>query len=137
MIYHRRVIRISAAAVVAAAVAILVPPTPTAAAEAACDFRLTPPRLTQLSGMTVVTATVDPAGCRVAAAPTLSVACLQMQGSQVAERCAQTEGPGTAQVYYAPYQPGATYVSSGRGCASAGNPPTSQCQTTGPLVVTL
>lgn len=98
-----------------------------------CRFRLTPPEVVEVSGRQMVTATVDPAGCTVAAEPTMSVACVQMQGDQNAAQCAQQEGPGTARVYFAPYRPGATYISTGRGCANVGNPPRSVCQTTGPL----
>lgn len=85
----------------------------------------------------MVTATVAPAGCVVAAEPTLSVACVQMAGSQSAEQCDFREGVQTAQVYYAPYRAGATYTATGRGCASTGNPPKSICQTSGPLTATL
>ncbi|MDT5129040.1 MAG: hypothetical protein QOH54_4684 [Mycobacterium sp.] len=102
-----------------------------------CAFTLSPPHVVQVSGRDMVTATVDPAGCVVAAEPTLSVACVQMQGSQSTELCDSTEGPGTAQVYYAPYRAGATYTATGRGCASTGNPPRSICQTSGPLTATL
>ena len=103
----------------------------------ACSFALTPPRVVDVSGTPMVTATVDPAGCSVAAEPTSSIACVQMQGSDAVEQCATIEGPGTAQVYYGPYRPGATYVSTGRGCAATGNPPRASCQTTGPLTATL
>jgi hypothetical protein len=102
-----------------------------------CAFTLSPPHVVQVSGRDMVTATVDPAACGVAAEPTLSVACVQMQGSQSAEQCDMTQGPGTAQVYYAPYRAGATYTATGRGCASTGNPPRSLCQTSGPLTATL
>jgi len=102
-----------------------------------CAFTLSPPHVVQISGRDMVTATVDPAGCVVAAEPTLSVACVQMQGSQSTELCDSTEGPGTAQVYYAPYRAGATYTATGRGCASTGNPPRSICQTSGPFTATL
>jgi hypothetical protein len=104
---------------------------------APCNFRLSPPQVVQLSGTDVVTATVDPAGCKVAAEPIQSVACIQIQGSQAAEQCAQIDGPRTAQIFFQPYRPGATYVATGRGCASVGNPPKSVCQTTGPLIATL
>jgi hypothetical protein len=102
-----------------------------------CSFALTPPRVVDVSGTSMVTATVGFAGCSVAAEPTSSVACVQMQGSETAEQCAMMWGPTTAQVFYGPYRPGATYVSTGRGCASTGNPPRSSCQTTGPLTATL
>lgn len=102
-----------------------------------CSFTLTPPHVVQVSGRDMVTTTVAPAACAVAAEPTLSVACIQMQGSQTAEQCEYKEGTQTAQVYYAPYRAGTTYTATGRGCASTGNPPKSICQTTGPLTATL
>jgi hypothetical protein len=102
-----------------------------------CSFTLTPPRVVQVSGRDMVTTTVAPAGCSVGAEPTLSVACVQMQGSQTAEQCESKQGTQTAQVYYAPYRAGATYTATGRGCASTGNPPKSICQTSGPLTATL
>ncbi|HET7742722.1 MAG TPA: hypothetical protein VFL67_18895 [Mycobacterium sp.] len=102
-----------------------------------CSFALTPPRVVDVSGTPMVTASVNPAGCSVAAEPTSSVACVQMEGSSAEQQCASTEGPGTAKVFYGPYRPGATYVATGRGCASTGNPPRSLCQTAGPLTATL
>lgn len=139
MNYDRRMSRhVVLAFVAAAGFALLNPSAPALAEPAApCDFRLSPPRVVQLSGTAVVTATVAPAGCRVAAEPTMSVACIQMHGSQAAEQCAEFGGAGTAQIYFQPYRPGATYVATGRGCASVGNPPRSICQTTGPLTATL
>jgi hypothetical protein len=101
-----------------------------------CAFTLSPPHVVQVSGRDMVTATMQPAACTVPAEPTSSVACVQMQGSQTAEQCEKTDGPNVAQVYYAPYRPGATYTATGRGCASTGNPPQSVCQTSGPLTAT-
>lgn len=124
--------------VIAVTFALVTPAAPGYAdPDTACNFRLSPPQVVQLSGTDVVTATVDPAGCNVAANPTMSVVCVQMQGSQSAEQCIQREGPGTARIYFQPYRPGATYVATGRGCASVGNPPQSSCQMTGPLTATL
>lgn len=108
-----------------------------ALAEPACSFTLTAPRVVDVSGTSMVTATLDFAGCSVPAEPTSSVVCLQMHGSGTAGQCATIGGPATARVYYGPYRPGATYESTGRGCASTGNPPRSSCQTTGPLTATL
>lgn len=101
-----------------------------------CAFSLSPPQLVQVSGTDMVTATLAPAECKTPATPMLSVACLQLQGSATAPRCAQVGGPGTARVY-APYRAGSTYVSTGRGCATTVRPPASICQTTGPTAVTL
>jgi hypothetical protein len=128
---------------VACAVAVLgvagMPPVSSLAETNAppCEFTLSPPHVVQVSGRDMVTATVEAAGCGVAAETISSVACIQMQGSDSAEQCDLGEGILTAQVYYAPYRPGATYSSTGRGCVLTGNPPTSTCQTTGPLTATL
>lgn len=102
----------------------------------ACSYTLSPPHIVALSGTNVVTATLSPADCD-RSEPYLSVACVQLQGSDGPGKCQQGEGNLTAQVYYAPYRPGATYISTGRGCASTGNPPLPVCQTTGPITATL
>jgi hypothetical protein len=84
----------------------------------------------------VVTATLSPAGCDRSVAY-LTVACVQLQGSDGPGQCAQQNGILTAQVFYQPYQPGATYIATGRGCATTGNPPQPVCQPMGPVTTTL
>src|SRR6185503_2968901 len=79
-----------------------------------CTFNLSPPQVVDVSGTEMVTATISPGACERSNAY-LSVACLQMQGSSEAPKCEQNNGVLTAQVYYAPYRAGATYVSTGRG----------------------
>lgn len=101
-----------------------------------CSYRLSPPQTGQLGGANVVTATVSVAGCDQSVAY-LTVACVQMQGSDGPGQCAQQNGILTAQVFYQPYRPGATYTATGRGCANTGNPPQPVCQTMGPLTATL
>jgi hypothetical protein len=101
-----------------------------------CSYRLSPPQIVQLGGTNVVTATLSLAGCDQSTAY-LTVACVQMQGSDGAGQCAQQSGILTAQVFYQPYRPGATYIATGRGCSSKGNPPQPSCQPTGPLTATL
>ena len=101
-----------------------------------CAYTLSPPQVVQLSGTNVVKATLTPAACDQSDS-FLLVACLQLQGSDGPGRCAQGEGNLPAQVYYQPYQPGATYISTGRGCSSKGNPPQGFCQPQGPLTATL
>ena len=101
-----------------------------------CSFTLSPPQVVQVSGASLVTATVTPAGCKVPANPHQTVACLQLQGSDTPGQCMNANGLLTAQVYYL-YRPGATYVSTGRGCASTGNPQRSICQLVGPYAATL
>lgn len=102
----------------------------------ACSYVLSPPHVVQLSGTNVVTATLSPASCDQSNV-SLSVACVQLQGSDGHEQCDQGEGIIPAQVYYQPYRPGATYVATGRGCALKGNPPQPICDTTGPIAATL
>jgi len=138
--YHPGMIRLLA--VLASAVALIFAGTPAVAgAEPSpppppCSYTLSPPHVVQLSGTSVVTATLSPAACDRANGY-LSVACVQLQGSDGSEQCAQGEGIITAQVFYQPYRPGATYISTGRGCAVTGNPPNPFCQTTGPFTATL
>jgi hypothetical protein len=101
-----------------------------------CSYTLSPPQVGQLSGTNVVTATLTPAACDQSDSYLL-VACVQLQGSDGPGQCAQGEGILPAQVYYQPYRPGATYISTGRGCSSKGNPPQPVCSPTGPLTATL
>jgi hypothetical protein len=102
----------------------------------ACVYTLSPPRVVQLSGTNVVTATLTPAACDQSDAYLL-VACVQLQGSDGPGQCAQGPGILPAQVYYQPYRPGATYISTGRGCSSKGNPPQPVCLSTGPFAAAL
>jgi len=101
-----------------------------------CSYTLSPPQVVQLSSTNAVTATFSPAGCNRSTAY-LTVACARLQGSDGPGQCQQDSGILTAQVFYQPYRPGATYVSTGRGCATTGNPPQPVCQPTGPLTATL
>jgi hypothetical protein len=101
-----------------------------------CSYSLSPPQVVQLSGTSVVTATLSPAGCDRSVAYQ-TVACVQLQGSDGPGQCQQQNGILTAQVFYQPYRPGATYIATGRGCANTGNPPQPVCQPMGPLTATL
>ena len=138
MNYHPEMIRFAVihAAVVALGMAGI---TPVAGAEPGpppCTYTLSPPHVVDLSGTSVVTATVSPAACDQSMTFQM-VACVQLQGSSDAEQCALGQGILPAQVFYQPYRPGATYIATGRGCASKGNPPQPFCQPRGPLVATL
>jgi hypothetical protein len=101
-----------------------------------CFYTLSPPQVVQLSGTNAVTATLTPAACDQSDSYLL-VACVQLQGSDGPGQCAQGKGILPAQVFYQPYSPGATYVSTGRGCSSKGNPPQPFCRPTGPVTATL
>ena len=101
-----------------------------------CQYTLSPPHIVNLSGTDTVSATMSIAGCDQSVAYQ-TVACVQLQGSDGPGQCARQNGILTAQVFYQPYRPGATYIATGRGCANTGNPPQQVCQSTGPLTATL
>ncbi|WP_083410687.1 hypothetical protein [Mycolicibacterium rutilum] len=125
-----------AAALVVGAMAMF-PSTAAAQPETApCDYNLSAPHVVRVGSTDMVAVTMAPAGCD-GATPYMSVACVQLEGSPGPGRCRQNNGPLTAVVYYSPYQPGATYVATGRGCATKGNPPQPFCGTTGPVTATL
>lgn len=42
-----------------------------------------------------------------------------------------------ARVYFSPHQPGATYVATGRGYSTTGNPPQPVCEPVGAVTATL
>ncbi|MDT7794574.1 MAG: hypothetical protein QOD59_4015 [Mycobacterium sp.] len=126
-------------ALTAAAALALAGTTPAAGASPAppaCAYTLSPPEVVQLSGTNVVTATLTPAACDESDAYLL-VACVQLQGSDGPGQCAEAKGILPAQVYYQPYRPGATYISTGRGCSAKGNPPQPICLAKGPFTAAL
>lgn len=101
-----------------------------------CSYTLSPPQLVQLSGTTTVSSTLSVAGCTGSVAY-MTVACVQLHGSDGPGQCAQQNGILTAQVFYQPYRPEATYTATGMGCANTGNPPQPVCQPLGPITATL
>lgn len=105
-------------------------------ADPPCTFTLSAPHVVQVSGTDMVAVTMTPADCN-GGTPYQSVACVELQGSPGPQRCEQNNGLLTALAYYSPYQPGATYVATGRGCSTAGNPPEPVCRPWGPLAATL
>lgn len=101
-----------------------------------CTFVLSPPRVVQISGLSLVSATMRPGPCTIHATPNLSVVCLSVAGSGSQGECASKNGQDPAEVRF-PYQPGATYVVRGQGCASTFVPPYTLCQDFGPTQITL
>ncbi|WP_140694227.1 hypothetical protein [Mycolicibacterium hodleri] len=103
-----------------------------------CTFTLSKPTRVQVSGVDMVTATVSSYPCNGDTLPNKTVACVNMQGADGAGQCVQ-QNPQTfpAQVYFSPYRPGATYVSSGTGCTALFQPPYSACVSLGPESATL
>ncbi|BBX16369.1 hypothetical protein CRI77_23140 [Mycolicibacterium duvalii] len=100
-----------------------------------CAYELAAPRVVDVSGTDMVTATVTTRACD-GAVTYQTVACLQEAGGPGAGKCATGNGILPAQVF-TPYRPGAAYTATGRGCASKGNPPQKICTETGPLTATL
>jgi hypothetical protein len=101
-----------------------------------CTFVLSQPKVIQLSGMSLVSATMRPGPCTMHATPNMSVVCLSVAGSGTQGECGSKNGQDPAEVRY-PYQPGATYILKGQGCASLFGPPYTLCQDFGPTQITL
>lgn len=100
-----------------------------------CGFMLSPPQVVQVDGVSKVTATITSVVCGIAASPYQSVACVEIAGQQGGS-CMQ--GTDSAQVYFEPYKPGATYSSRGRGCGIiVPTLPADNCQILGPITATL
>lgn len=140
LIYHPKMIRLvmamwatsslALAGVVGASAAQAEPWPPSP-----CGFSITAPQVVQVGGVNKVTATVTSTVCGIAASPYRSVACVELQG-QPGGSCMQ--GADTAQVYFEPYTPGATYSSRGRGCGIiVPTLPADNCQILGPVTATL
>ncbi len=103
-----------------------------------CSFTLSPPEVVQISGVDMVTASVAPDGCGPPATPAESVACLQMLAGDRVTRCYPSDSSGSAQIYFEPYVPGATYIATGRGCGAwIGQLAAPDCQRLGPYSATL
>jgi hypothetical protein len=101
-----------------------------------CSFILTPPKVTQESGLSVVVATLRPGPCTMHANPTSWVVCLSVAGQGSPGECASQNAQDPAEVRY-PYQPGTTYVVKAEGCVSTFQPPYTLCQNFGPTQTTL
>ncbi|BBX06825.1 hypothetical protein [Mycolicibacterium aichiense] len=96
-----------------------------------CTYTLTPP----VVGPGGVTATADLAGCGPGGGPYLAVACLL--GTDGVTHCTQAHGSDPA-VISVPYQPGFTYIATGRGCPVwMGQNVAPDCQLLGPFTATL
>jgi hypothetical protein len=106
------------------------------AGEPSCTYTLTPPQLVQVSGATMVKATLTPHPCTGSITPNSLTVCVSAQGVD-ADQCGFSSEPNGAQVYFTPYRPGTAYYSEGVGCGSVFDPPGSICSTVGPFTATL
>jgi hypothetical protein len=106
-----------------------------------CSFVLDGPKVVNMSGVNLVTATVHAGECTLHA-HTETTVCLSVEGDDSAGQCAWGYDPNPA-VVYNPYRPGATYVVKGLGCADtlegSDSPatPATVCQDISPSRVTL
>ena len=106
-----------------------------------CSFVLDGPKVVKVSGVDLVTASLQTGACTLHGQPSLTV-CLSVDGGDSAGQCTRGFDPSSAVVYY-PYRPGATYVVRGQGCTDimqgSASPatPTTVCQDIPPSRVTL
>lgn len=105
--------------------------------QASCVYTLSKPFVVVVSGRQMVSATLDALPCTGSILPNSKTVCVQMQGSDGPPLCKYTPGYPQAQVYFAPYRPGSTYVSTGTGCGSVRPTLVSVCATQGPFSATL
>jgi hypothetical protein len=105
--------------------------------QATCTYTLSEPSLVETAGRPMVTATLSALPCSGVALPNEQTVCIELQGSGSAPQCKSIPGYATAQVYFAPYRPGSTYVSTGKGCAAVAPSQVSVCATQGPYSATL
>jgi hypothetical protein len=107
-----------------------------------CEFALSPPQLTSVSGVKMTTATLTPKGCTGEEVINMSVVCLRSADGDSQGQCKQGNTFDGAQVFSG-YTPGTKYVATGNGCASVFDtalvavPGQSVCKAFGPISATL
>ena len=110
---------------------------PTDGDQPSCVYTLSKPFVVEVSGRQMVSATLDGLPCTDGILPNSKTVCVQLQGSDAAPLCKYEPGYNIAQVYFAPYRPGGTYVSTGTGCGATSPSFVSICATQGPFSATL
>jgi hypothetical protein len=105
--------------------------------EPSCTYSLSPPSVVEISGNRMVTATIAFPSCTGRILPNERTVCVSPAAGDSAGECAQSRGSVTAQVFYAPYRPGATYIARGTGCGTLTGPGNSVCTSLGPRSATL
>lgn len=105
--------------------------------QASCVYTLSKPFVVEMAGRNMVSATLASLPCVGDILPNQQTVCVQLDGSPAAARCDTKAGYTPAQVYFDIYRLGATYVSTGSGCAAIAPSQVSVCSTQGPLSATL
>ena len=106
------------------------------AEEPSCVYTLSAPRLVDVSGATMVTATLTPYPCTGSINPNSLTVCVSPEGTPSAGHCGFSAVPSMAEVFV-PYKPGTTYIVRGTGCGSVYTTQGSLCSTVGPFTSTL
>lgn len=106
------------------------------AGEPSCVYTLSRPQVVQVSGATMVTATLKPYPCTGDINPNSLTVCVNPEGHSSPGNCAFNAVPSMAQVFV-PYKPGTTYVTTGTGCGSVYTTQGSICSSLGPVTTTL
>lgn len=104
--------------------------------EASCVYTLSPASLVQVSGTTMVTATLTPYPCTGSISPNYMSVCVKPGSDASAGRCGFSAVPTYAEVFV-PYTPGTTYTVTGTGCGSVYSTQGSLCASEGPVKTTL
>jgi len=110
--------------------------TPALTGEPSCEYTLSQPQVVQVSGTSMVTATLTPYPCTGSINPNSLTVCVSPQPSSSAGTCGFSAVPDRAEVFI-PHKPGTTYVATGRGCGSVYTTQGSICTTVGPVETTL
>ncbi|HEV7422281.1 MAG TPA: hypothetical protein VGO30_20915 [Mycobacterium sp.] len=118
-----------------AATATASPPSD-GAEQPSCVYTLSQPQLVQVSGATMVTATLTPYPCTGSINPNYLSVCIKPEQNAAAGNCGFSAVPSMAQVFV-PYKPGTTYVTTGTGCGSVYTTQGSICSSLGPHSTTL
>lgn len=117
------------------AIAAAAPP-PGGADQPSCTYTLSTPQLVQVSGTTMVTATLTPFPCTGSIQPNSLTVCLKTAEDSETGQCGFSAVPTMARVFV-PYRPGSAYVATGTGCGSVYTTQGSICSTVGPRTTTL
>jgi len=110
---------------------------PGADSEPSCAYTLSKPFVVEVSGVKMVSATFTTMPCTGYILPNDMTVCVELQGGGMPPQCTKHGGNDPIKVLFAPYRPGATYASTGTGCASAAPLYLSICATRGPYTATL
>lgn len=111
-------------------------PPPDGADQPSCVYTLSPAQLVDVSGTTMVMATLTPYPCTGSINPNSLTVCVTPEQNPSAGTCGFSAVPSMAEVFV-PYKPGTTYLVKGTGCGSVYTTQGSICSTVGPFTVTL